>query len=63
MTAYHLLGREGARRIAWWRPLVEFVVVLVLFFGIFAAMIALFDAACNPVVPNHAVLKQRPDLS
>ena len=53
MTAYHLLGREGARRIAWWRPLVEFVVVLVLFFGIFAAMIALFDAAdqaFNPAV-------------
>ena len=53
MTAYHLLGREGARRIAWWRPLVEFVVVLVLFFGIFAAMLALFDAAdqaFNPAV-------------
>lgn len=53
MTAYHLLGREGAQRIAWWRPLVEFVVVLVLFFGIFAAMLALFDAAdqaFNPAV-------------
>ena len=53
MTAYHLLGREGAQRIAWWRPLVEFVVVLVLFFGIFAVMMALFDAAdqaFNPAV-------------
>ncbi|MBA5245063.1 hypothetical protein [Corynebacterium haemomassiliense] len=45
MTAYHLLGREGARHVAWWRPLLEFVVVFVLFFGIFAAMLALFDAA------------------
>ena len=45
MGSYHLLGRDGAPRVAWWRPLLEFVVVLILFFGIYAAMLALFSAA------------------
>lgn len=43
MGTYHLLGRDG--RVSWWRPLVEFVLVLALFFAIYAAMLALFDAA------------------
>ena len=45
MGSYHLLGRDGAPRVAWWRPLLEFSLVLALFFALYAAMLALFDAA------------------
>ena len=59
MGSYHLLGRDGASRVAWWRPLLELVIVLILFFGIFAAMLALFSAAdqfFNPVSYTHLTL-------
>ena len=41
MGTYHLLGRDGAPRVAWWRPLLEFFLVLALFFAALTAQITL----------------------